>query len=255
MFSLEKSFDNKELAGEEAGGDSGFSKEALEKYDKIMGDETLKEAETETNIESNMSAWEKYDSMFEEGYEVNKQNELVEEKLEENIHIPHQEVVDKKINYYDDNGKLYRVEDDLKANIKYEINGYQYETDNIGRIISVEGVLHMKNREGRLPIRDSIEVVGKGDQRENDDRGHLIGDQFDGTNGLENLISQDANINRNDFKNFENDLASRVRAGDEVKVKIEPIYEGDSRRPTDIVVTYSINGIEDMRIFPNGEEI
>ena len=112
----------------------------------------------------------------------------------------------------------------------------------------------MKDREGRLPIRDSIEDIGKGDQKEGDDRGHLIGDQFDGSNGLENIIPQDADINRRDFKNFENALAEKVKDGETVKVKIETIYEGDSHRPTDILVTYSINGVEDMRIFPNKKE-
>ncbi len=45
-----------------------------------------------------------------------------------------------------------------------------------------------------------------------------------------------------------------MKDGETVKVKIEPIYEGDSHRPTDILVTYSINGVEDMRIFPNKKE-
>jgi hypothetical protein len=186
-----------------------FSRESLEKYDQLMGDDDIGTSEA---------------------------GEI------------------KKVNYYDDNGRLYRIENDLLPDTKYELNGYRYETDDNGRISSAEGVLHMKNREGRLPIRDSIEEIGKGDQRETDDRGHLIGDQFDGSNGLENMIPQDAEINRNDFKNFENELASRVKAGAEVEVNIEPVYEGDSRRPTDVVVTYSINGVEDMRIFPNGEE-
>ena len=165
-----------------------------------------------------------------------------------------QEVIDGKINYFDDNGVLYRIENDLVLNNQYELNGYKYQTDDKGRIVSPEGVLHMKERERRLPIRDSIEDIGKGDQQENDDRGHLIGDQFDGANGLENMIPQDARINRNDFKNFENELAAKVKAGDEVRVEIEPIYDGDSRRPIDIVVTYSINGVEDVRIFPNEKE-
>lgn len=167
---------------------------------------------------------------------------------------PRQEIIDEKVNYFDDNGVLYRVENDLVPNNQYELNGYKYQSDEKGRIVSAEGVLHMKDREGRLPIRDSIEDIGKGEQQENDDRGHLIGDQFDGSNGLENMIPQDAGINRNDFKNFENELAAKVKAGDEVKVKIEPIYDGDSRRPTDIVVTYSINGVEDVRIFSNEKE-
>lgn len=167
---------------------------------------------------------------------------------------PRQETVDGKTYYYDDNGKLYRVENNLAPNTEYEINGYKYKTDSQGRIISAEGTIHMKNREGRMPIKDSMEDIGKGDQKEGDDRGHLIADQFDGSNGLENMIPQDSNINRNDFKNFENELAKEVKDGKEVTVKIETIYEGDSKRPAAIVVTYSIEGEESVRVFPNGRE-
>lgn len=172
----------------------------------------------------------------------------------EDLENPRQETVDGKTYYYDDNGKLYRVENALAPNTEYEINGYKYKTDDQGRIISAEGTLHMKNRDGRLPIKDSVEDIGKGDQKEGDDRGHLIGDQFDGSNGLENMIPQDANINRNDFKNFENELAKEVKDGKEVYVQIEPIYDGDSRRPVAIVVTYSVDGEESVRVFPNGQE-
>lgn len=182
---------------------------------------------------------------------------LFEEEIEtenEDVENPHQENVDGKTYYYDDNGKLYRVENDLAPNTEYEINSYKYQTDDKGRIVSAEGTLRMKDRDGRLPIKDSIEDIGKGDQKEGDDRGHLIGDQFDGSNGLENMVPQDANINRNDFKNFENELAKEVKDGKDVKVKVEPIYEGDSRRPDAIVVTYSINGEESVRVFPNGKE-
>lgn len=156
--------------------------------------------------------------------------------------------------YYDDNGELYRIDADLLPNHTYEINGYQYETDDEGRIISAGGNLKLKDREGRLPIRDSLEDIGKGDEKEDDDRGHLIGDQFNGSNGLENMIPQDAEINRNDYKNFENELAKAVKEGKEVYVKVEPVYEGDSHRPTALVVTYSIDGEENVRIFPNNTE-
>ena len=156
-----------------------------------------------------------------------------------------------KKRYYDSQGNLYRIEDQLLPNNTYEINGYIYKTDEFGRIISAEGKLHLKGNRGKLPIKDSMDAVGKGDQKEGDDRGHLIGDQFDGSNRLENLIPQDAHINEVDFKNLENELAQEVRAGKEVYVKVEPVYEGNSRRPSAIVVTYSINGVENVRIFPN----
>ena len=167
---------------------------------------------------------------------------------------PHQEMIDGKKYYYDDNGKLYRVENDLAPNTEYEIEGYKYTTDDIGRIVSAEGKLHIKNREGRLQIKDTIQDIGKGDQKEGDDRGHLIGDQFGGSNGLENMIPQDADINRNDFRNLENELAKEVKDGKEVNVVVEPIYESDSRRPVAIVMTYSIDGEESVRVFPNNKE-
>lgn len=184
-------------------------------------------------------------------------DDLFDKEIEaenEDVENPRQENVDGKTYYYDDNGKLYRIENDLVSNTEYEINGYKYKTDDKGRIISAEGTLYMKNREGRLPIRDSIEDIGKGDQKEGDDRGHLIGDQFDGSNGLENMVPQEANINRNDFKNFENELAREVKDGKDVKVKIESIYDGDSRRPEIIIATYSVDCEENVRVFPNGQE-
>ncbi|MBR4329993.1 MAG: DNA/RNA non-specific endonuclease [Candidatus Riflebacteria bacterium] len=152
---------------------------------------------------------------------------------------------------YDDNNTPYRIGDELIPNTDYEINGYHYHTDESGRITCVEGTLHIKNREGRLPIKDSIETIGKGDQKETDDRGHLIGDQFDGSNGMENMIPQDANINRGDYNKLEQELAKEVKDGKKVEVKIEPQYEGESRRPSNIVVSYTINGETSVRIFPN----
>lgn len=162
--------------------------------------------------------------------------------------------IDGKIYYYDDNGKVYRIDNDLIPNSNYEINGYKYKTDKLGRIISAEGKLKTKEHEGRKEIKDSIEIIGKGDQKEGDDRGHLIGDQFDGSNGMENLIPQNADINRRDYKKLENELAKEVKAEKDVRVNVEVVYDTDSRRPSAIVVTYSVDGKLEMRIFPNDKD-
>ena len=193
-----------------------------------------------------------WDNIFDgETDSLDQENETDETDTSEK---PHTETRDGETYYYDDNGRLYRVGNELAHNSEYEINGYKYKTDEKGRIVSAEGTLHLKNREGRLKIRDSIEDIGKGDQQEGDDRGHIIGDQFDGSNGLENMIPQDPDINKKDFRLFENQLAEEVRSGKEVYVEVEPIYEGVSRRPVAIVVTYSIDGEESVRVFPNGKE-
>lgn len=218
--------------------DINTSKLEVKDFQKIKPEDNLTVSEAK-------SFW---DDLF--GKEISQEKEKTEQEN------PHQEVIDGVTYYYDDNGDLYRVGNELLPNSQYEINGYSYKTDEFGRIVSAEGKLHIKERDGRLPIKDSIDDIGKGDQKEGDDRGHLIGDQFDGSNGLENMIPQDADINRNDFKNFENELAKEVKPPNnkEVYVKVEPVYEDDSRRPTAIVVTYSIDGEESVRVFPNGQE-
>lgn len=171
-----------------------------------------------------------------------------------NTDIGKKEVVDGITYYYDDYGSTYRVDNELLPDNTYDINGYKYETDGQGRIASVEGELHLKDRDSRLPIKDTIDIIGRGDQEATDDRGHLIGDQFDGSNGLENMIPQNADINRGDFKNYENALASEVKNDKIVCVKIEPQYSDASYRPDAIVATSIIDGKEDIRIFPNSKE-
>ncbi len=164
------------------------------------------------------------------------------------------EEIDGIIHHYDDNGNLYRKDNELLGDNKFVINDYSHKTDSLGRTSSVEGHLRIKDRSGRLPIKDTIEDIGKGDQKDGDQRGHLIGDQFDGSNNLENLTPQDANINQGDYRLLENQLAKEVRDGKEVYVTVEPIYIGNSRRPDKISYTYSINGEESNRIFPNSKE-
>ena len=226
-----ETIDDREFYGEEAWGD----------FERLMGDDRME------------------DRSFEKDYPLPTKEEAETElnRMFEGKHVLEaagQEKLEKDNLHYDDHGNLYRIGNDLSPDNQYEINGYTYKTDGEGRITSAEGTLHMKDREGRLPIRDSLEDIGKGDQREGDDRGHLIGDQFDGSNGLENMVPQDAEINRKDFKDFENELAKQVKDGKEVNTKIEPVYEGESRRPEAMVVTYAIDGEESIRVFPNNQE-
>ncbi|MBE5077616.1 DNA/RNA non-specific endonuclease [Anaerotignum lactatifermentans] len=191
-----------------------------------------------------------------EGYrEIKPEGEVSIQEAKDfinNLFIEEKEVSEKcDVAEKDDNNRIYRIGDNLVSNNSYEINGYQYQTDDFGRIVSVEGKLYIKEREERLPIKDSIEIISKGDEREGDDRGHLIGDRFNGSNGMENMIPQDAKINRGDYKKFENELANEIKNGKEVYLKIEPMYEEGSRRPSALVVTYSIDNVESIRIFPN----
>ena len=135
---------------------------------------------------------------------------------------------------------------------QYELNGYKYEIDSLGRQESAKGTLHLRQREDRLAQKDSMDKVGRGDQRPTDDIGHIIGDQFDGPSGIENSTAQDSKENRGIYRNLEKQLADKIKEGADVKVKIELVYNNNSFRPSARVFHYSINGEKHVQIFPNG---
>lgn len=140
----------------------------------------------------------------------------------------------------------------LLPNQTFEANGYEYKTDGQGRIISAEGKLRLKDRPDRLPIADSMDKIGRGNQRETDERGHLIGDQFDGSNRLENLVPMAKELNRGDYLRMEKELADAIKDGKDVYFKVKPVYEGDSARPVAFKCSYSIDGEKFARFFDNG---
>ena len=162
----------------------------------------------------------------------------------------YQQLEDGVIKYYDDDGNLYRVGNDLAPNSEYTMNGYTYKTDSQGRVISVEGELYLKES-GRKPIKDSMAKIGKGSQYSTDHRGHLIGDRFNGSNGLENIVAQDGRLNQGNYKVLENYWADSLEAGKSVTVKIELAYKGDSSRPTTFAVNYNVDGVPEYALFEN----
>lgn len=152
---------------------------------------------------------------------------------------------------YNDSGAPYRMEQDLLSDAEYKRNGYEYTTDHLGRLFTAEGNLHLKEHDGRLQIKDNIHDIGKWYEKSTDDRGHAIADRFDGANDLENLVPQDAGLNRNEFKNFESKLAQELEAGKQVYLKLEMHYPGDSFRPDAITAETTIDGKQEVKVFLN----
>ena len=156
--------------------------------------------------------------------------------------------------YHDDNGVKYREGDSLIPNNEFEINGYKYRTDDKGRAVSAEGKLQVKDHEGRRDM-DPRSAVDKGDMKKTDDRGHLIADRFNGSGEIENLVPMDSDLNQHgDYNKMENTLAEAVQDGAKVELKVEPVYEGNSTRPSEFRVIYSIDGEKEVAVYKNESE-
>ena len=155
--------------------------------------------------------------------------------------------------YYDDNGKVYRINDSLEPNCRFEVRGYIYETDGQGRTICAEGKLRIREPD-YIRHMDSMAAVGKGDQKEGDHRAHYIAHEFGGSDGIENLSPMKGELNQKDYAKIENKLVDAVKDGADVRLKVEPQYEGTSVRPTEYKMSYSINGEREVVIFRNGTE-
>lgn len=155
--------------------------------------------------------------------------------------------------YFDDKGTKYREGDSLLPNTHFEVRGYQYETDDRGRVVSAEGQLRIRDSGYKREMEDVRRIDGQ-EYKTTDDRGHLIGHQFDGSDKLENLVPMDKRLNQGDFVKLETTLADAVKDGADVKLKVEPVYEDNFARPSEFRVTYSIDGDKDAVVFKNERE-
>ena len=134
-----------------------------------------------------------------------------------------------------------------------EENGYEYILDENGRVSEVEGDLRLEMGE-----RDVVAQRNAGGEfrRETDDGGHFIGNRFDGPGGDINMFAQNSNFNRGGYKSMENEWARELEKGNDVHVKIEPIYQEGTERPHVIMGEYTVteNGRERTEYFSQTNE-
>ncbi len=152
--------------------------------------------------------------------------------------------------YTDDNGEIYKEGDHLLPNNSYEVNGYKYETDDQGRIVSAGGKLRIAPPSSRE--MDSMKKIGKGDEQEGDHRGHLIARWFGGSDKMENLVAMDGELNTGEYSKMEHELYSALNQGADVRLKVESVYEGSSNRPSEFRAIYQIDGDTTVKVFRNG---
>lgn len=178
--------------------------------------------------------------------------ELVDSK-EESEYEPQSRVKVDGIYYRtDDNGKIHMYRDDedktykLIPNNEYTSHGYDYKTDDKGRIFEAHGKLRVTDEE-RGALNAKVE-----DMKDGDERGHIISAKNDASDRVDNLVAMTKDLNDGEYKTFEKSLNDLVKEGHDVDVTYTPVYnEGnESKRPDGIAVTYTVDGSKDGE---NGE--
>ncbi|WP_157180988.1 DNA/RNA non-specific endonuclease [Actinopolymorpha alba] len=149
---------------------------------------------------------------------------------------------------------IYRVHNG-RAN-----SNYVYMTDQHGRVIRAEGQLVLRSgvRHGGQQGRAG-HGAGRGVGNPGDEGGHLFGTQFGGAGEGINMLPQSAQLNsrgRREWYNMEQMWANELRGGNQVHVRINPVYTGPGERPDLYVVEYTItrpNGTTETvpRVFRN----
>ncbi|MBT2634457.1 DNA/RNA non-specific endonuclease [Bacillus sp. ISL-26] len=138
----------------------------------------------------------------------------------------------------------------LKPNVIYKTKeGYTYTTDNYGRITSVKADLQLGEANRNQYAQSK---AGKPDRLTDDDGGHLIATQFKGSGQFDNIVPMNSQINRSGGKWYEMEKewakALSRKPPKKVAVQIEPVYSGDSLRPSYFDVTYKIGSRKEISV-------
>lgn len=140
--------------------------------------------------------------------------------------------------------------------VKYIINGAEYVTDDMGRIVSTKTKLSPSNlkttRHRDSGVQKQMSTL-KG-SKDGDHAGHLIGDQFGGSSNMVNLVPMNGKVNTVTFKQLENQWKKAIENGKDVKLDIKLKYPNKPKgceRPDWIEVRYEIDGKLETELIKN----
>lgn len=108
-----------------------------------------------------------------------------------------------------------------EPNTLYKVDGNKtYKTDDLGRVDTVEASLSLTKND-----RNTYQqcIAGKCGI-DGDEGGHLIASIFNGPGERLNILPMNGNLNKGAWKTMENKLASALKNGQSVSVKIDPEY-------------------------------
>ena len=149
--------------------------------------------------------------------------------------------IDGKYYRTDDHGKVHMRRDEsgvyqVLPNTHYTVNGYSYDTDERGRIIHGEGLIKVKDGS-----RDSLS--GKvADMTDFDQRGHIIGDLFGGSNRNDNLIAQLGSGNQAAYRKLELEIRQLIQENHSVYAAYDIKYDDVTKRPAFISIRITVDG-------------
>jgi len=129
----------------------------------------------------------------------------------------------------------------LKPNAIHSSCGYTYKTDALARL---------KNYSGQLRLEEGLRntkaqgLAGGIDRLADDHGGHLIARIFGGSSDLDNMVAMFKSVNTGAYKKYENLWAEALKKGKEVFVEGQCVYEGDSLRPVEFIIKYTIDGVK-----------
>ena len=145
-----------------------------------------------------------------------------------------------------------KLNEKLDPSTNYNVGNKTYKTDEHGRVKQVSGELALKtNDRNTFQQGKAGQEGGIKDGLENDDGGHLISSRHDGAGEQINYVPMDSNLNRGEWKRMENKWDDALKEGKKVEVDINPIYEGNSKRPEAFSVKYWVDGKKKTAFFEN----
>ena len=256
--------ENSDIQGITEDKNSEISKDIQNKFDKILGDDKLKNEvsfdEKAVSAFGSVMIKDKFEKMFNTkveflAYEAANNVEAENEPdVITEVDLPHESNSEYKVgeDVYetDDNGKTYKKNGRLLPDTEYTVNGNTYRTDENGNKISCDSKPELCE-DGK---RNTVEQGKSGgeDRKEGDQGGHIIARILGGAEGEENLVPMRETINKGDYKKMELEIKKALEEGKDVDIHIELEYD-DSARPTKIKALYTIDGKKTEVIFDNEE--
>jgi HK97 family phage portal protein len=128
-------------------------------------------------------------------------------------------------------------------------NGYDFDLDKDNLPHRIGGTVRLDP--GQRRSRSTQRRAGGSARLPTDDGGHYVAHEFGGPSEDFNHFAQDANFNRSEYRKLEVEWKKLTQAGQKVTFAIYPVYPAGSRRPSSIVVKYSVSGIAKRKEFPN----